>query len=246
MKAIIFGDLHGEVQMWKPVLKSAVKMEPDLFLLVGDIGATTLYKEKDILILEESGRTISGVDLYKESIREIKAMLDETGVPWFCVPGNHDEPNFYGLFEKENIDKKLVEFKGKKFYGFGGSLGRGIFPNEFKEEDIRDHQFPDADFYLLHSPPSDCKLDKTKGIAGGHIGSRTLRALLKTSKGVFACGHCHEAAGIEKFYRSLGVNAGSFGDPYADSLFAVWISEERRFELWRHYNEHQVVILEAS
>lgn len=239
MKIIIFGDLHGEIESWKPVVDWAKRLKPDLYLLVGDVGPNVLYKNKEAWITDQS---CSGADFYRQSILETKKALDETGVPWFCVPGNHDDPNFFGILDEENIDRKLREFKGMKFYGFGGSLGSGFFPNEFKDEEIEDFEFPKADFYLLHSPPYDCKLDKTHGMFGIHIGSKRLRALLKTSNASFACGHCHEAAGIEQFYKSLGVNAGSYGDPYADTLFAVW--EEGVIELWRYYNENLVVKLE--
>lgn len=68
------------------------------------------------------------------------------------VLGNHDPKE---IIELNNIHCKVVEFKGIKIGGFGGSLKYKDEPNHYTEKEAakKIQKMPYVDIFISHSPP---------------------------------------------------------------------------------------------
>ena len=150
---------------------------------------------------------------YQASLERLWSRLDQTGIPWRFVPGNHDLPD---IQHDNNADGRLVELAGLSIYGVGGAgPARFGFPYEWSEADIwrRAEQAPARfDVLLTHTPPADTTLDKV--LRGDlHVGSKAIRGLARRAD-FLVCGHIHEAGGVEQLGECLMLNAGALGRPY--------------------------------
>lgn len=207
-------DVHGRRSRLRSVLEFVVEREPDAILAPGDFAP--------------------GPGSPSDA-EPVPPLLEETALPVFSVPGNHDPPD---AVPGRNLDRRLVEFRGVRLYGVGGAgpelLG---FPYEWTDEELARREFPEWDLMLSHAPPRDCRLDRTA--SGRHVGSAVLRRQVESRAGFFVCGHIHEAVGAQVVGGCLCYNAGSLGRPHA-AVQAGRIGLRRDDEGWRWRVEHHV------
>ena len=191
------GDLHGNVDSLRTVLRLAMKKGCQGLLLVGDFQPYPAAGKSRTEILEEMFTLLS----------EAAA----AGLPSLWVPGNHDRRD---IRRSGNVDRRSETLAGLRVTGIGGAgPDRFGFPYEWNEDDIRALRLPEADILLCHAPPSRTALDKL--LHGRHVGSDAIRERALRHRGVLVCGHIHEAAGIERLGDCLCLNTGSLGEPYA-------------------------------
>jgi len=143
------------------------------------------------------------------------------------VPGNHDLPDPAGGLDAVNCDGRVVEIAGLRVAGFGGAgPGRFGFPYEWDEPEAergleRLLREPGAvDVAVCHTPPAGTRLDRTA--RGEHVGSLAVRRWIAAARpALFACGHIHEACGVERVEGVPCLNAGALGEPYGQEI--VWL-----------------------
>lgn len=203
MKIAAIGDIHSQRKRLRRVLAAVQEWDPDLVLLTGDL-------TKEIRAYKKlHSETVRALESAKSTLR----LCLELGVPVLWVPGNHDPADALSALEG-NIDRAHHEVLGLRFYGIGGAgPDRFGFPYEWDEAHERRLRFtsPSCDVLLCHSPPHGI-CDTTH--RGHHVGSPALRHLVEHHRGLYVCGHIHEAVGVERLGECLVVNAGSLGAPF--------------------------------
>ena len=200
----VVGDVHAHMENLERVLgRLAGEPALDGLLLVGDLGANLLH-----------GRRLDPAKLvaYHESVRAVLRRVEAAGWPFLWVPGNHDARDLTGA---GNVDRRRAQLGGLSVVGLGGA-GPDIFgfPYEWREDEIRALRLPAADVLLSHAPPAGTPLDWVPR-ARKHVGSEAVRERALAMAGFVVCGHIHESAGIVQLGRSLVMNVGGLGRPYA-------------------------------
>lgn len=162
-------------------------------LALSDIESPNFYEKFDITPYKGVEGVISCGDVMPELLTYIATMLN---VPVFYVYGNHDE-----IYEKrppegcENIDGRILEFKGKKILGLGGSIkyseGKFQYTEEEMEWRIRRLFFrlrKGVDIVVAHSPPFGIH----EGDDLAHKGFKAfLKLIEKYQPQYFLHGHTH-------------------------------------------------------
>ncbi len=190
-------------------------------LAVADIHGTARGKEVCIALVERYQPDVVAVagDITHFGPPEwAKEFLDGIGVETVAVHGNCDPPEVIEYIEKSrahNIHLRVVELKGLRFVGMGGSN-----PPPFRTL----VQYPESEFRKLqslaqkncilisHTPPYG-HLDVAS--SGTHTGSRTLLEIIEQfAPRLVISAHIHEARGIERDERSTYVNPGPAAKGY--------------------------------
>lgn len=210
----VIGDVHGNMRDLDRVLKQMRRVHGTgsglyAVLLTGDF-------------TRQDSRSRQLAALAEEEVQEVMqtVRLAFTGALVLGVPGNHDIPDVRdsGLIDGAWVHASL---HGPLISGIGGS-GPAQFgwPYEWTEQDQASwlrmrfpHGIPPG-IILSHTPPRGLCDQNTKGMA---CGSAVLREIADSHRGVFVCGHIHEARGIAQTGNCTVVNAGSLGRP------APWI-----------------------
>jgi len=203
----VIGDVHAHMTYLEQVCAELATQSLTAVLLVGDIGTPALGYQRN--------RTQTKDAAYLDSVACVLQRVRALGAPVVWVPGNHDLPTFPedAVFEG-NIDGRVVSVAGVRIAGFGGA-GPGIFgfPYEWTDEEAAVRGVPACELLLAHAPPAGTTLDRLWD-GRRHVGSVYLRRWLDTHTGAFACGHIHEAGGVELVDAAACVNAGGLGLPY--------------------------------
>ncbi len=146
-----------------------------------------------------------------------REFIDSLGGEVFAVPGNCDPKNVLDEIEKSrgrNAHQKILEFKGYRIAGLGGTDGRGFtmgitFSEDFAYEFLSECV---GCIFLLHQPPFGI-LDR---VGNRHIGSKGIRrAVEKANPILVISGHVHEARGYEIRDNTIFVNPGPLKMGYA-------------------------------
>ncbi len=199
----VVGDVHATWRLLDRVLERAVAARADGILLVGDLGSHDLA--------HVARRTPERDARYLASIELLIAKVEQCGVPYAFVPGNHDLPD---LAHARNVDGRVLEVAGLRVAGIGGAgPGRFGFAYEWSENEIRARTLPECDVILSHTPPARTPLDLVDS-RDEHVGSEAIRERAMEHDGVLVCGHIHESPGAVQLGRCLCLNAGGLGAPY--------------------------------
>ncbi|MHA1733517.1 MAG: metallophosphoesterase family protein [Promethearchaeota archaeon] len=198
MRVLIIADAHGRVPDWSGIDRSAY----DMVLFAGD--------------LTNGNHRPQRLRRFMEKLAPI--------APFSYIPGNNDQPvfneqDFTDLGMTNLHDRWLVpsEAGHPPVVGFGGASTGIINFFAHSEEEMRakfSELFAGAPpkaklgFLLVtHDPPRDTSLDETFG--GDHVGSAAVREFILDGKPILAaCGHIHEARGVEKLGVTWVVNPG--------------------------------------
>jgi len=198
LKLLMLSDFHGHRPVIKEFCKIVDSEHIDSLIVCGD--------------LTHFGSLKSAEEILKE--------LVTLGTPLFFVPGNCD-PKELAKIEvingAVNLHGRCKKINGLNFIGVGGSVYSPFkTPFEFSEETLRetiDHAYRELNaeerFVLVsHMPPMNTKVDITA--SGIHVGSASLREFVEKARPILmACGHIHEARGIDELGGTLIVNSGS-------------------------------------
>lgn len=200
----VVGDVHATWRLLDRVLERAVDARANGILLVGDLGSHDLA--------HVARRTPERDARYLASIELLITKVEQCGVPFAFVPGNHDLPD---LAHARNADGRVLDVAGLRVAGIGGAgPGRFGFAYEWNENDIRARVVPACDVILSHTPPARTPLDLVDS-RDEHVGSEAIRELALEHDGVLVCGHIHESPGAVQLGRCLCLNAGGLGAPFA-------------------------------
>jgi len=151
------------------------------------------YEKFDITPYKGVEGVISCGDVMPELLTYIATMLN---VPVFYVHGNHDE-----IYEKrppegcESIDGRMIEFKGRKILGLGGSIKYSVGKFQYTEEEMewRIRRLflklrKGVDIVVAHSPPFGIH----EGDDLAHKGFKAfLKLIEKYQPQYFLHGHTH-------------------------------------------------------
>lgn len=162
-------------------------------LALSDIESPNFYERFDITPYRGVEGVVSCGDVIPELLTYIATMLN---VPVFYVHGNHDEIYLKRPPEGcEDIDGRVVEFKGLRFLGLGGSMrySEGKFQYTEKEMEWRIRRLyfqirKGIDVVIAHSPPAGIH----EGGDFAHKGFHSfLKLIEKFQPSYFLHGHTH-------------------------------------------------------
>lgn len=162
-------------------------------LAISDIESPNFYERFDITPYIGVEGVVSCGDVMPELLTYIATMLN---VPVFYVHGNHDEIYLKRPPEGcENIDGKVIKFKGLRILGLGGSMkySEGKFQYTEKEMEWRIRRLyfqirRGVDIVVAHSPPAGIH----EGGDFAHKGFKVfLRLIEKVQPSYFLHGHTH-------------------------------------------------------
>jgi Icc-related predicted phosphoesterase len=214
MKILAVSDIHNSEEGLEFVIDLISSARPDLALICGDV--TTFGPES----------------FAREAITSFP-------VKTFAVPGNCDPPAIHPILDQgksTNIHGKMIEYKGFKFVGWGGSNITGLntpFENpesvistnlepliksELRSIRSENSNSPNASsdietpnmILLSHCPPSGYQ-DYVPSLSRG-VGSTAIESILNIFRvPLTVCGHVHEDQGvqIDGDKRLIVVNVGS-------------------------------------
>ncbi len=190
MKILSFVDLHGSIKSMRELKKKA--KQADVIVCAGDL--SIFGSELDVLMME----------------------LDKIGKKVLIVHGNHEFEEEISVICKimkncEFIHKKVVEYKGVSFIGWGGG-GFSLVDKEFEKfaKKIKKKIEGKKTVLITHAPPYDTKLDF---IYKEHHGNKSIKKFIDTNQPKLAVsGHLHETAGKkDKVKKSIVINPGPSG-----------------------------------
>jgi len=149
-----------------------------------------------------------------------RELIDSLSGDIFAVPGNCDPVDVISAIEKSkgwNVHRKIVNYRGYRIAGLGGTNGRGFTMGiTFDEKEA--YKFLrecNGCIVLLHQPPFGI-LDK---VGNRHIGSKGIRRALDEAKPLLVIsGHVHEARGYEIRDNTIFVNPGPLKEGYASLI----------------------------
>ena len=193
MKIFAFTDSHGVPEIHTKVSRRIKKYKPDIVLCAGDF---TLFGKDTKKILERFNR------MHKK---------------FFLIHGNHEEEDEVARICKrlkniEFIHRKVVEFEGVYFVGYGGG---GFSYSETKLETLRKRQRlrlkKEKVVFLVHPPVFNTTTDEMPIL--GHRGSKSARRFIEQIKPrLTICGHLHNTFNLlDKIGKSVILNPGPLG-----------------------------------
>ncbi len=175
-----------------------------------------VMRDTDLVIIAGDLTNYGGVEDARTVLDQVRHCCGNV----LAVPGNLDQAEVFGFFERENIalhGKGLV-IDGVGIFGCGGSnITPFNTPSEFSEEEIYAvlmrgyEQVREVRPLLMvcHPPPFETKCDRIVG--GRAVGSTAARKFIEQFKpDVCISGHIHESAAVDSIGSTTVLNAGAF------------------------------------
>jgi Icc-related predicted phosphoesterase len=195
LKLLVLSDLHGsrDAVLW--AVDAARVHAVDAILVCGDV--------------THFGDTAEAGDLLKPLAARS---------PTLFIPGNCDSEALASipvLAGAVNLHGRCHRVREAAFLGVGGSSPTPFHSSyELAEAQIGEAAAAaftqldrDAFTFLCHSPPVKTRVDVTRG--GVHAGSSAVRRFIEDRQPILvACGHIHEAQGVDRIGRSVILNPG--------------------------------------
>lgn len=250
MRALLFSDVHGEMDLLKQLVRRMPNLGCDLGLFCGDIvrgkargdeflAAKREEREPDPLAPGIRAERAEDYALYAEFYQALRSAPFRI----FAVPGNMDAPEgryLRGALADAGVDspvevvhRSLARIGPYAIVGLGGEITEADREEYFVLQHPRweaEHCFSLFDhvdaqrIMVLHMPPLGGEVDRDDG---GHKGCQVVNELINTWRPVLAvCGHAHDAAGHEIAGDTLVVNPGALKSGH----YAVVDIEERDVE----------------
>jgi len=193
MKILAFADIHDSSRAFKELRRKVKEEKPDLIICAGDY-------------------TIFDHDLAKVT-KKIAGLGNV-----FLLHGNHEEKSSAKreTDKYKNIiwmHKKIVEYNGFIFMGFGGGGFQYEYPEFQKWVEKTESKWKGKKVVLItHAPPHNTLLDD---VFGSHVGGKTFKKFVQQNRKdlrLFICGHIHECMKQkQKIGNCLIVNPGADG-----------------------------------
>ncbi|MGC9318457.1 MAG: metallophosphoesterase [Armatimonadota bacterium] len=233
MRALLFSDVHGEMEALRELMRVAPETDCDFGLFCGDI-VKGHARGDEFLAAKEEGRE---PDMCNEAIREERAedyalyaefhnTLRPSPFPIFGVPGNMDAPEGRYLTcslagegadsPLEVVHRSIARCDDWTICGLGGEITDADreellvlqYPRWEALHQLRILEFVEGPtIMVLHTPPIAEVVDRDNG---GHKGCQVVNELIHTFRPELAvCGHAHDAAGHEMVASTHVVNPGA-------------------------------------
>jgi hypothetical protein len=207
MKILCIADIHGDNRAVKKVKEFAKENNFQNILILGDFPAHGKLGDM------EDAKVV------------LNSLLEEFNL--LVIPGNCDSEDLISLLEELNINLhkkiKVLEEKGVKIFGFGGSnITPFNTPLEFEEEEnygrlkemLSPHHEVNGNKFILatHCPPKDTKCDIVS--EGIHVGSLAIRKIIEEYQPFFVVSsHVHESGGtLDEIGKTKVANIGKLSD----------------------------------
>ncbi len=251
MRALVFSDVHGEMQKVRELMRLAPELDCDFGLFCGDI-VRGRARGSEFMAAKEQGRE---PDMCAEEVRveraedyalyaEFYGTLRPSPFPLYGVPGNMDAPEgrylTCSLAEEggdsrlEVVHRSLARYGDCIICGLGGEITQvnreEFFVLQYPRWEAM-HTFRLFDFVagrrimVLHTPPIGEVVDRDDG---GHKGCEVVNELIHTYRPILAvCGHAHDAAGYEMVANTHVLNPGALKSGH----YAVFDLETEEAEL---------------
>ncbi len=167
--------------------------------MIADIHETPIRIPKDV-----DAVFIAGDFTNASSASFAEKVLDSIQTEVLAIPGNMDRKEVLDLLEERgvSIHRKVVDFKGFKIFGFGGSsITPFNTPFEFDDEQIEEMIAGfKADIAIFHDTPNGY----FDWIGGKSVGSVAIRKWIENNKPKLVfCAHIHEYKGVAKLNETL-------------------------------------------
>jgi uncharacterized protein len=251
MKALVFSDVHGQMDAVRHLMQIAAKTDCDFGLFCGDI-VKGYARGDEFLAAKNEGREgdLCKPEIVKERAEdyalyaEFHGCLRPSPFPIYGVPGNMDAPEgrylTCSLAEEggdsplEVVHRSLAKHDDYVISGLGGQITE-VSRHEFLVLQYPGwealHQFRLFEYIagprimVLHTPPIGKVVDIDNG---GHKGSQVVNELIHTFRPKLAvCGHAHDAQGQETIADTLVVNPGAL----KEGNYAIVDLEEMEVDL---------------
>ncbi len=194
MRLLIVSDIHGRIEILERLI---TREEHDLLLIAGDMASYSGMRDW----------------------RDVAEVIERTGTRAIAVPGNVDGPESIGSHLGGRfivIHADAVEVEGITIAGIGGgtgfpSLGYSHYTDEHIGEELKklEEKLGGRRVHILltHTPPYGTKVDVL--YSGEHAGSVNLRNFVEEKQPILhACGHVHEARGVDRIGNTAVINPG--------------------------------------
>jgi len=168
-------------------------------LVIADMHETPVKIPKDVDAVFIAGDFTNGT-----STSFAEKVLDSIETEVLAIPGNMDRKEVLDLLEERGVSvhRKVVDFKGFKVFGFGGSSITPFgTPFEFDDEQIEEmiSGFK-AEIAIFHDTPNGY----FDWIGGKSVGSVAIRKWIENNKPKLVfCAHIHEHKGVAKLNETL-------------------------------------------
>jgi Icc-related predicted phosphoesterase len=164
-------------------------------LAIGDLHGTAVGIPSDV-----DAVFIAGDFTNADSVKFVEEFLDSISCDVLAVPGNMDRKDVLDVLESRgvSIHRKVVDYKGFKVFGFGGSSITPFgTPFEFDDEQIEEMIAGfSADIAVFHDTPYGF----FDWVGGNSVGSMAIRRWIENMKPKLVfCAHIHEHKGVAKF-----------------------------------------------
>lgn len=233
MKALVFSDVHGEMEAVRELMRLAPEIDCDLGLFCGDV-VRGHARGDEFLSAQTEGREPNrcSPEIQQESAedrtfyQQFYACLRPSPFPIFGVPGNMDAPEGRymtcaltaegGASTLEVVHRSVARFGDWVISGLGGRI------NDTERHDSLVLEYPRWEalhqlrlfemvegprIMVLHTPPVGEVVDLDNG---GHKGSAVVNELINTYRPKLAvAGHAHDAQGQETISDTVVVNPGA-------------------------------------
>lgn len=191
MNLIVIADVHSSREAYEKTVEKAKEASADAICVCGDLTHFGTVKEAE----------------------EYLAIVVESHVPIFFVPGNLDPPDLVSA-NVEGATCIHATCKSIEDYSF---IGLGALHRAFEVPEDKIVQWlqkgsgeclqKNYTIIVSHVPPRDTKVDVA--FIGGHAGSRSFSRFIVDTKPVAVfCGHIHEGRGIDYIGNTVIVNPG--------------------------------------
>ena len=233
MKALVFSDVHGEMDAVRELMHVAAHSDCELGLFCGDI-VKGVARGREWTAYHEEGREPEFClpEIRKERAEdyalyaEFYGCLRPSPFPIYGVPGNMDAPEgryltcslseHGGVSPLEVVHRSLARCGEYVISGLGGQITEADrseflvlqFPCWEALHHFRLFEFVEGPrIMVLHTPPIGEVVDRDNG---GHKGSQVVNELIHTWRPKIAvCGHAHDAQGSEMIASTFVVNPGA-------------------------------------
>ena len=233
MRALVFSDVHGDMEAMREMVKRLPRLKCDLGLFCGDM-VKGKARAREYFAARQEGRPpdFNIPEIQEERAEdyaiyaEFYALLRPVDFHVYAVPGNMDAPE--GRFIATGLGAEGVEAAVEIVHhsaarcgewviaGLGGQITEAdreeifvlMFPRWEAEHTFRIFDCVDAPrIMVLHTPP----LGEVVDLDGGkHKGCQVVNDLIHHWRPSLAvCGHAHHAAGYEMMGETLVVNPGA-------------------------------------
>ena len=212
MNIVVVTDIHGAYANVKKIVEREL---PDVLIIGGDLTTVGTVKEAEEALLK---------------FRQFTGTI-------FCVAGNMDLPQHDDLFVRlgVSINGRGYVHDNIGFFGVSAAPFSPLHtPYELSEEEIAarirngyaDVRASGRKVFVPHAPPYGTRVDIIH--SGIHVGSSAVRDFIEESEpDVVACGHIHEARGMDAIGKSCIINCGPASKGYyglvtvADELIVI-------------------------